>query len=662
MSTSKEVVEEKTPWIFIVVVTVLMVSLGIVWNTLLPSVSFIFFNPGSVNCAEEFASLPYLAILIGILAYMVAGRKLSSNVLTFLYATSIFCAYMAVSHYAMRVPPGFMSQRWFNPDTWSRLIPEFMAPPREVAEQILYGRAPVPWNYLTPVVLYWWLLYSFFGIYMLSIATIWRREWIEVEQVPFPQTLAVYELVKQVSERRAIKPYLIGAILGFAFQFTIFLTMIFPWFPDVFSWRCATQCYGASCIPTNHPLYSIAALAMYSKNPSLVALFYMAPLSTLFTSVIFNLLLFIVTQVAYYAGYYTQIMTVPGCGRVECGSSSLRWGAPFKWVVVAQMGGGLGLVIMQLFLHREYLRELFRSVIKPMVEEHKTMRVAFIATILSYFIIIGLLAVAGISFVNAVLIPIMVWVIFFAAVFVFSRTGYNAIGAGTYGLYWLRAIWPQLPERADANYALTCVLMRQPGSDGLSQGWGGALAASFASYKFASLTKVKPAKIYYAMLLTILIIPLVQWTTLFTIGYSIGISNLPFYQSSTFASDIFYAADPDNPWSGIAPEVMTGGPWIPHLLAGVILIWILSWLHARFVAFPLDPYGFLLTFSARSLSEGIWVMVISAWALKLLTLKIGGSKAYEEHGVPVATGFLLGYALAILAGGVISAIRFFIPF
>jgi len=56
------------------------------------------------------------------------------------------------------------------------------------------------------------------------------------------------------------------------------------------------------------------------------------------------------------------------------------------------------------------------------------------------------------------------------------------------------------------------------------------------------------------------------------------------------------------------------------------------------------------------------VMVVSAWALKLLTLKIGCSKAYEEHGIPVATGFLLGYALAILAGGIISAIRFFIPF
>lgn len=80
------------------------------------------------------------------------------------------------------------------------------------------------------------------------------------------------------------------------------------------------------------------------------------------------------------------------------------------------------------------------------------------------------------------------------------------------------------------------------------------------------------------------------------------------------------------------------------------------------MTFPLDPYGFLLSYANRSISEGIWDMVAVAWVLKLLTLRIGGSRAYEEYGVPVATGFLLGYALSILTGGLISAVRFFVPF
>lgn len=653
----------KIPWMLVVVVTIVMTALGTVWIILLQSNSMIFFNPGSVNCAEEFAALPYLVLLLSLVAYKLLGRKVSGVSLTYLYLAAVFTAAMAVNHYAIRVPPGFVSQRWLNPDTFSQFIPEFMAPPREVAEQILYGAPSIPWNYVTPMVIYWWLLYGFFGTFMASIGALWQREWIEIEQIPFPQTIAVYQVFEQTAQKRSKIPYIIGIVFGFAFQFVVFLIMTFPWFPDIYGWRCATLCYGAGCINSEHPLYSVVAFAMYSKNPSLAALFYMAPLTTLFTSTIFNIIFFIAVQAAYYAGYYTGLMSMPGCGRAECGPDALEYGGLFKFSTLANMGGGVGLVTMYLFLRREYLRDIFRSVVKPMTEEQKTTRVAFIVMVVSYIAIMGLLMMAGISFANAFLIPLMTWVLFFGALMVFGRTGYNAIGAGAHGLYWLRlTVYPELPETPDANYALTCVLMRQAGSDGLSQGWGGALAASFASYKFANLTKTDTRNMYYVMLVVAIVIPLVEWLVLFSMAYTYGAANLPFYQYSLFARDMFYAADPNNPWSGIAPEIMCGENWIAYWLSGIFIIWALSWLHARFMTFPLDPYGFLLSYANRSISEGIWDMVAVAWVLKLLTLRIGGSRAYEEYGVPVATGFLLGYALSILTGGLISAVRFFVPF
>jgi hypothetical protein len=217
----------------------------------------------------------------------------------------------------------------------------------------------------------------------------------------------------QTTQRRSKIPYIIGIILGFAFQFVVFLIITFPWFPDVYGWRCATECYGAGCIPTNHPLYSIVALAIYSKNPSLAALFYMAPLSTLFTSVIFNIIFFIAVQVAYYAGYYTGLMSLLGCGRAECGPDALEYGGLFKWSVLANMGGGIGLVVMHLFLRREYLKEVFKSVLRSTSKEYKIVKIAFFATIISFFAILILLIVAGVSLVNAILIPIMIWVLFF---------------------------------------------------------------------------------------------------------------------------------------------------------------------------------------------------------------------------------------------------------
>jgi len=653
----------KIPWLLLVVVLVLSISIGVAWNTLIPSSIWVFYNPGSVDCAEEFAVLPFIMILLSIPIYKLANRKIGGETLTYLYVIAIFGSYTSLGYGAFRLPAGLIAQRWLNPETISPLIPEIMAPPRAIAEQLINGGVPIPWGNWLPVIIYYWLLLSFFEFYMLSIGTIWSRQWIQVEQIPFPQTLAVHEIYEQASTKKSLKPYFLGIALGFIFQFIVYLIMVFPWFPDIYGWRVNTNCYGASWIDNTSPLYGIVALAQYSKNPSLAALFYMAPLNTLLTSVICNIFLFVATQVAYSAGYYTDLMNMPGCGRAECGTSSLRWGAPFKWVVVTNIGGGLGIVLMYLFLQRRYLANAFKSILGGAeAEDQKVTRMAFMVTFASYFMVVALLIVAGLGPASALLMPVMVWVLFFAAMFVYGRTGYNALGFGTYGLYWLRIIWPQLPERTDTNFALTAILARQPGSDDLGQGWGGSLAASFASYKFANLTKTSFRNVYYVMLFAAILMPPIWWLTLLSIGYSQGMANMPFYSSTTFVGDISYAANPASTWSGTSPEVTSGGPWIPNMVAGILIVWTLTLLHARYPGFPLDPYGFLMTFTARAFSEGIWVMITIAWILKIVTLRIGGSKAYERLGLPVATGFLLGYALAILLGGVISAIRFFIPF
>jgi hypothetical protein len=55
-------------------------------------------------------------------------------------------------------------------------------------------------------------------------------------------------------------------------------------------------------------------------------------------------------------------------------------------------------------------------------------------------------------------------------------------------------------------------------------------------------------------------------------------------------------------------------------------------------------------------------VITAAWALKLIVLKIGGSKLYEEVGVPTAVGFITGVVLMGFIGGLILIVRFFVPF
>jgi hypothetical protein len=57
-----------------------------------------------------------------------------------------------------------------------------------------------------------------------------------------------------------------------------------------------------------------------------------------------------------------------------------------------------------------------------------------------------------------------------------------------------------------------------------------------------------------------------------------------------------------------------------------------------------------------------WNNFFGAWIAKYLTLRIGGSRAYEEYGIPVASGLMAGCVLSNLVAYIIGTIKFFIPF
>ena len=76
----------------------------------------------------------------------------------------------------------------------------------------------------------------------------------------------------------------------------------------------------------------------------------------------------------------------------------------------------------------------------------------------------------------------------------------------------------------------------------------------------------------------------------------------------------------------------------------------------------LSFYRILMGTTFMSALWGYWGPFLIAWVLKVLTLRVGGSKTYENYGVPIAAGFVAGYMVAILIGGSLSVIRFFIPF
>ena len=94
----------------------------------------------------------------------------------------------------------------------------------------------------------------------------------------------------------------------------------------------------------------------------------------------------------------------------------------------------------------------------------------------------------------------------------------------------------------------------------------------------------------------------------------------------------------------------------------VLIVVILDFLHARFVWFPFNAVGFVISMSRLNIKMGLWAPFLVAWVLKAITLRVGGSKLYEKVGVSIAAGFVTGYMVALILGGTFGFLRFFIPY
>jgi len=187
-------------------------------------------------------------------------------------------------------------------------------------------------------------------------------------------------------------------------------------------------------------------------------------------------------------------------------------------------------------------------------------------------------------------------------------------------------------------------------------GWAWPMVSSLGSYTMASRTGVSSKTIFKIVTvvsvlgLFVISVARVQWV------YAFGASSLP---GANFSTSYF---SNQSAWPDAAAPWPAQPPWEYHVVAGIIFAGILMYLHNTFLWFPLDPIGLILATEGHALIEGIWTAFTIAWILKAITLRIGGSKLYENVGVPTVAGFLTGYLTIAFIGGLVFVVRFFVPF
>jgi len=652
-------------WIFTAVLTAVLVTASMWW---------VFLQGGQCLLSLSLLSaltyfMPLVFISLSFMSTIAATSwfkgKINVHHMTYLYTILTSLSWVGIADVVF-IPGSYWFSKAMFVET-QNLTPWWFAPSQDIARQIIGGGLPVPWVEYLPSILWWWWLYALWALCMVGLTAILRHQWVDVEQVPFPQTMVAYELARSIEPkfrpRLRSREFIIGGIIGAAFVILIFMTVNFPWFPDIYSWRTNTCSSGTTYISSDSPFAGILAFVGTSKNPLYVAIFYLAPLTILFNIWFWWLVLAALCQVAYAFGYYTNVPQSGGCGRIYgCPSGSIIYQQPFVWQVFANVGLQAGIIIGYLFVNRHYLADTIRTAMGSQsslkdVERNEPFRYrTSLIMCISTMILVGISFMAsGMSLASA---SVTVFITIFYG-FCFTRTwGLSGFWASS-GFYaapaFYKWIWPTAPVPITQDWSLSMGFAILPASDDPYNGWNNALMTTMASSRLASLTNTSQKNVFRIAIFVLLITPIFASIAWLNMVYIWGLSRSPQFHGSFW--------NPVETFSATFVEPMPAvGVWWPQAIAGVITAIVLTYLHARFIWFPFEPIGMLIGLDPWGMLLCLWQVAGVAWILKTLTLRIGGSKAYEEHGILVAGGLLVGYALAVLAVGLVGITRFFFPF
>ena len=673
MSASKEVVEEKVTVKTLIWVAVLSIVMAFFWN---------FFEallPPSARCTQrvntllptpgtEFVGGPFVALLVVMaLQYFQPLRKyLTKTNLTYLSIAMITTSFY--THFATVQTRNtmFLLIRVSASDVVARYTPEFFMLPRDVSEMLLRGVGDLgvlPWSILLSAILWRFLLIVLFAGVGIGISNIFRREWIDVEKLPFPYITVVQTCLTNVEsivkkERTSKTPFFMGMLIGILLGIPLSGATLFPWFPDLYMWRSDTCGPGSHWIaPPDVPWHLGLA-----KHPPMHAFMLLVPLHALFSALFYTLIAEIAFFIAYYGfGYYTGVTATGFCGRNWCGSISL-YSAPPLYLSTVTSGAALGLFVITIILERRYIVETLRYAFRKSEEfgkrEPMSYRSSWTLIALSYLGLMVFLIYTGLSPWLSFVIPLVGIITWMVLTQVWARIGFIIEACYDFTPAMIRLLaWPTqyYPEVTGTDYVLVPALSIEwightaGGSVEGGGGWGASFFTSLSSYKMAGQFGIHPRDALKILVISMVIATFITCFNQIAIPGLFGLTRLG-YSLCTPNFDTC-----GNFWDRPLAAPLSEG--FTHLTVGFIFMVVMRYLYTRFMWMP-DPLLAIVAWSWEISLHGLWFACLTAFVIKSIILKIGGSKLYEEWVVPFVGGFMIGYTLEVLLAVAVNFILF----
>jgi len=609
------------------------------------------------------SSAPLVTLFILLLLSQFAGISVKREKLVLL-ATA---AAMGVSFCYSWVPYGIIHNTaairlWqynWHPTNWAVrsywIFGPIVSDPAEMTP--IQTGGPVPWDKWAPF-LAWWITYT---VLWLLFFTGWismlQERWMIVERLPYPVAIPVTMQVALASAPKGGDPrirfFLLGALVGALVILPVIATYVNPAIPDIYGWSREPfipwwlGCIDFSRTPLGPVIIPISVLPL---NPENYVVWYIVPSKISFT--VWFLQLFLITipsQIAFYMGYYSDLPTMANRFHAFMNGAPFRWNG---WYV----GAAFGLIAIWLALNWKYMKEVFMK-----TEQSMPAKLRNIMIIGSTLGLIGLLIAAGVNPMAAPLILLSMWLIYIGAV-------------RQMGLSYVTAVpgdWTHLPTLVkylyipDPGYiaidganarppemVVTLWFANRPTA--VLFGYGGIIGTIPVYYKAAfdygiNLRDVTKLILAIGIVSAIIGYPVALW-----FSYAVGTNNTRMGMFDAWWHWVFGC-----PWSKVEEQFITE-PLAQYLLAGFALIALVSFLNFRFVWWPLDPVGTVIALGG-GFATGYILPAFIGWLVKRLVYRVGGTKLDENVGMPFAIGFVVGYLMCQIVGGIIVTVQYFLP-
>jgi hypothetical protein len=664
MSEEAKSVLTPTTMATVIIISVILSFIGVLASPFGPTWNFSM-------VLGSFTTPIVILFIIMMLAKVASGlnRSLSPQKLALIYAATsmavVFCYSMipyGIVHNAVNARQN--QYDWHRgttaiKDSW--VFGPIVQSPDEMVP-VLEGGAATPWSAWSPF-LGWWITYTIFWLlFWVGWMALLEERWVEVEKLPFPAALtgtlqiALITAGKEKAEGDSrLKYFLLGFIIGAVIIIPIIARSLNPSIPDIYGWTAAPylpwflgtlsvgQVPGASVIPV---------IAFLPVNPMIYALFYLFPAKILFSIWFFSLVgVLIPSQIAYYMGYYTAL--------AETGDRfhTFMQGEPFKWIDV-WLGAFIGLILTWFVLNLSYLKTTFGK-----GEPGKGAiagRMGWAMILGSTVVILGLMIVAGANPLGALIIVFTMWVIYLSAIRIYgfasiAGTAWAFPNDWTHFTFLLKYLYMPDPGYRNAEITTTYYLGNRWTGELMGENntqFGMAFAIPLA-YKVGYDTGTNPRDITKVIIISGSLSAIIGYPVAIWYSYTVGTNNWPMGQFDAWWHWVF-----DQP-SGLIDDMTTTEPQWPYLLAGILLMVVLSILNFRFLWWPLDPAGVALSLGAAG--TGWLLPALVGWVLKTLVLRVGGTKLNDNVALPIAVGLIVGYWLLMFLGAILGMIQFFMP-